>query len=56
MVCAEMGEAAAGLKPSRNSPQGKITAVPIGLGTHDVVLGYKVYEILKNNCQDFEFF
>lgn len=56
MVYAEIGEVAAGLKPGRNSPTERIMAVPIGLGTHDVAVGYKAYEMLKHDCQYFEFF
>jgi len=56
MVYAEIGEVAAGLKPGRNSPTEKIMAIPIGLGTHDIAVGYKAYEILKDDCQYFEFF
>ena len=56
MVYAEIGEVAAGLKPGRKSPTERIMAVPIGLGTHDVAVGYKAYEMLKHDCQYFEFF
>jgi ornithine cyclodeaminase/alanine dehydrogenase len=56
MVYAEIGEVAAGLKPGRNSPTEKIMAVPIGLGTHDVAVGCRAYEMLKGDCQYFEFF
>jgi ornithine cyclodeaminase/alanine dehydrogenase len=55
-VYAEIGEVAAGLKPGRNSPTERIMAIPIGLGTHDVAVGYRAYEMLKDDCQYFEFF
>ena len=55
IVYGEIGEVAAGLKPGRNSPMERIMAIPIGLGTHDVAVGYKVYEMLKDECQYFEF-
>lgn len=55
MLYAEIGEVAAGIKPGRTSSREKIMAVPIGIGTHDIAVGYKVYHALKSECNYFEF-
>jgi alanine dehydrogenase len=55
MLYAEIGEVAAGIKIGRTSQKEKIMVVPIGIGTHDIAVAYKVYQALKGQCPYFEF-
>lgn len=50
----EIGEVLAGRDPGRHSDEQRIIDYNYGLALHDVVYATKIFELLKDECQDIE--
>lgn len=48
-ISAEMGEVAAKLKPGRETDEERILSIPVGMGTQDIAIGWKVYQSAIEN-------